>query len=146
MSLNFDFTAMIDRLGQEEYDRITDSPFEEGKWHPVTDALIWMTMSVGLPGITEKTVDKFVERALALQALSGGDLQSNDGRIVITEEDIRNHLGMRMNVGTESDATFKTKLFRMAIKEGELLDRKQKVSAHAKCAERAEKIKETADA
>jgi hypothetical protein len=119
MSLDFDFTGMIDRVGRKEFDRITDHPNPDNKsWHPITEGLIWMTLSVGLPGIHTKYVDKFVERAAALQAVQGGWLATSDGKILITEEDIRAHEGMRTNVSFENDAKFYAKLTKIAIEEG----------------------------
>ena len=99
MSLNFDFSTMIERLGQAEYDRITDSPFEKGKWHPVTDALIWRCMSLEMRGIDEKNVDEFIWRCKFLQSLTGThDMANNKMDIWITEQDIRNHIGLSTNV------------------------------------------------
>jgi hypothetical protein len=119
MSLDFDFTDMINRLGREEFDRITDHPDPDNKgWHPITEGLIWMTMSVGLPGIHTKYVDKFVERAAALQAVQGGWLATSHGKVLITEEDIRNHEGLRTNVSFEPDTKFYAKLAKIAFEEG----------------------------
>lgn len=128
MSLDFDFQKMIDRLGREEFDRITDHPTEAGKWHPVTDALIWSCMIVGLPGINDQTVDTFVRRMAAMQAINAS-LHSQDGPIYITEEDIRNHAGLSTNVSKDSDAKFAKKLFDVAVGEGQRKFRMQGKSA-----------------
>jgi len=136
MSLDFNFEDMIERLGREEYDRITDHPTKGGEaWHPVTETLIWVCMAVGLPGIHGKYVDKFIARTQALQAISGGDILSQDGRIHITEEDICAHEGLRTNVSFESDAKFYAKLFRIAQEEGERKARQQGKSAFDAVAE-----------
>lgn len=129
MALNFDFTEMKNRLGQEEYDRITDSPFEKGKWHPVTDGLIWMSMAVGLGGITEKNVDKWIERALIYQAVTDPYLITASGMVMITSDDIRNHIGMWTNVSNESDAKFRAKIMRAALANGQRKERLQEGSA-----------------
>lgn len=138
MSLNFDFSEMIERLGQEEYDRITDHPTQENKWHPVTDAMIWACMAVGLGRITEENAEKFAERLIALQAVSGAML-TGEKPVYLTEEDVRNHIGMRTNVTDESDQTWKTRLFRTALDAGRYPINAQGMSGHAKAAELAEK-------
>jgi hypothetical protein len=132
MSLNFDFTDMVNRVGKEEFDRITDHPDPDNKsWHPVTDSLIWLCMIVGVPGIHGKYIDKMIDRAAAVQGLlSGGYLMSQQGKIAITAEDIRAHEGLKTNVSFDSDAKFYAKLFRMAKEEGERAGRLQGMSAY----------------
>jgi hypothetical protein len=65
---------------------------------------------------------------------SGGFLVSSEGRIVITEQDIRDHEGLSTNVTFESDTKFYAKLFRMAKDEGKRSARLQGMSARAKAA------------
>lgn len=134
MSLDFNFEDMIERLGREEFDRITDHPTEAGKWHPVTDQMIWACMSVGIGKITEATVEKFIERYAALQALNSGDMIGKDGRFYITGADVRNHIGLRTNVSDETDAAFAEKLFRIAKEEGLTGMNRQRISAFDNCA------------
>lgn len=133
MSLNFDFTRMIARVGKEEYDRITDHPTIKGKWHPVTDTLIWATMAVDIGAITEDNVDEFADRLLAVQAVSGPWMNSEDGPFYITREDVRNHIGLRTNVSKKSAAQFAKRLAEMAVEEGKRAERKQCDSAHTRC-------------
>jgi hypothetical protein len=131
MSLNFDFTDMIERLGREKFDRITDHPTEANKWHPVTDGLIWLCMICGVPGLHGKYLDKAVARIAAVQGLlDGGYLSSQAGKIVITEEDVRAHEGLRTNVSFETDAKFYAKLYRMAVEAGERAARLQAMSGY----------------
>lgn len=139
MSLDFSFTDMIDRVGRKDFDRITDHPTKGSEhWHPVTETLIWVCMAVGLPGIHTKYVDKFIARCQALQAISGGDILAQSGRIHVTEEDIRAHEGLRTNVTFESDAKFYAKLFRIAQEEGARKARQQGKSAFDAVAELVE--------
>lgn len=142
MALHFDFTDMIARLGREEFDRITDHPTEGGeKWHPITDSLIWATMIVGIGQITEKTVDEFARRLAAYQAIDGGMILREGGRIHITREDVERHIGLRTNVTKESAATFNAKIARAAIEAGERAQRRQSQSAWAAIAQTVEKAK-----
>ena len=135
MSLDFDFTAMIERLGQEEFDRITDHPTIKGDWHPVTSALIWATLSVGFGSITDENADTFANRLLALQAISGGDILTDEGRIVVTREDVHRHIGMRTNVTTMRVGEFNKRLAQNALEVGSRMERKQKASAFDRIAE-----------
>lgn len=140
MSLNFDFTDMRARLGNEEYDRITNHPNPDcNELHPVTDAMIWLCLLVGMPGVTEKNVDKFTARVLAYQGANGGYLDGPDGSVWITGEDVRNHIGLRTNVPLENDSKFYAKLYRMSLDEGRRAERLQNKSAHAVAKELAEK-------
>lgn len=134
MSLNFDFSDMIARVGKEEFDRITDHPDPENKsWHPVTDGLIWLCMICGVPGIHGKYVEKMVDRVAAVQGLlDGGYLMSAEGKIAITEEDVRAHEGLKTNVSFDTDAKFYAKLFRMAKDNGDRASRLQGMSAFNK--------------
>lgn len=103
MSLNFDFTAVIKRLGQEEFAKLTSSPYDKDKWHPVTNALIWGSLAVGLGDIKEDNVDEWSFRLRLLQLLGfNGTLEYNDGSsIQLTRKDVENHIGMRTNVTNE---------------------------------------------
>jgi hypothetical protein len=105
MSLDFDFKDMIERVGREEFDRITTSPQTRGQenmqWHPVTDCLIWATMPLDLGEITEKNVDEWTWRMSLYQRLRGPYLKSKDGAFRITRKDIEQHIGMVTNVITE---------------------------------------------
>ena len=106
MPLNFHFDKMIERLGREEYDRITSSPATRGKkspqWHIVTDCLIWASMSLGLGSITEENVDEWTWRMSLWQRLRGPHIKTNKRAIRITREDIENHIGMITNVADET--------------------------------------------
>lgn len=140
MSLDFNFSKMIERVGKEEYDRITDHPTEKGKWHPVTEALIWATLGAGFGNIKdEKAADEFADRVLMLQAVNGGYLQGKDGDVYVTREDVHNHIGMWTNVFPKEPATkFYAKLARMALEAGKRKERLQEVSAHELCKPKVE--------
>lgn len=83
-----------------------DAP-EGGKVHrPVTEALIWKTMSIGIGQITEKNAGEFYARVHLVEQLDGASLMmpNEDGDIVptgISADDIRRHIGL------ETNATYK---------------------------------------
>lgn len=74
----------------------------ENEWG-ITETIIWMTMSVGLQGITEENVDEFCARAAILQALHSPWLSQG---IYVTDEMIRRRVGLFTNVGNEKRAAW----------------------------------------
>lgn len=108
MSLNFDFTGMIKRVGQQEFERLTTSPYpsEDGKakWHPVTNSLIWSSMTLSMGNISEDNVKEWAFRLRMLQLVGGDAPEFSDGdyKVWITEQDIRNHIGMHTNCTTKT--------------------------------------------
>jgi hypothetical protein len=147
MSLNFDFKEMIDRVGQAEFERFTTSPYpatdgEGVKWHPVTNSLIWSSMTLQLGSITEGNVKEWAFRLRMLQ-LVGGDLpefSDGDYKVWITEQDIRNHIGMRTNVTTKTREQWLKQQFGKGT-EHMLKKLDQPGSAHELVAEHAAKNK-----
>jgi hypothetical protein len=70
----------------------------EGTEWSITEAIIWMTMSVGLQGITEDNVDEFVYRSAFVQAIYGPWLSYG---IYVTESMVRRRVGLFTNVSDE---------------------------------------------
>lgn len=118
MSLNFDLTSVKKNLGDERYNEVTTSPetrnAPEGqqRWHPVTDALIWMTMVVDMNEITEKNVDEWSFRIGIMQKVRGTpEFAGGIGSFFITRKDLTDHIGLRTNVGNKSRSRFLAKIF-----------------------------------
>jgi len=94
-----------------------------------TDTLVWATMTVGMGDVTEKNVDEFIRRILIYQKVVGPLLTGpvNEDGTVYTPEDedaplpegvkrgkirmtadvIRQHIGLSTNVADISKAKFK---------------------------------------
>lgn len=110
MSLNFDLKAVKTRLGEARYEEVTTSLIEENnakQWHTVTNSLIWLSMGVGLGRITEDNIKEWSFRLALIEKIDGPSIQFNDGRKVsITEEDLRNHIGLSTNVSDEKRAAW----------------------------------------
>ena len=87
MALHWDLTKVDD----------SEALMEGTEWS-ITETIIWMTMSVGLQGITEDNVDEFVYRAAFVQAIHGPWLSYG---IYITESMIRRRVGLFTNVSDE---------------------------------------------
>lgn len=93
MSLDFDYS----KVDRDKY------PDIEGDINPVTNALIWHTMNVGM-GQHEGKEDEWVFRVLFFEKALSPSLQrydENADRFVnrpLTAEEIRDHSGLRTNV------------------------------------------------
>lgn len=97
--------------------------------HPITDALIWATMSVGLNEITEANLDEW-EKRLALaysvswiskQVVFGG--YEDDGNIkweprMITRADLERHIGLETNASYESPSAWRKRVMERMEQEG----------------------------
>jgi hypothetical protein len=76
---------------------------DEGEW-PITNALIWATMGVGLGEITEKNAAEFYARVKLSEKLVGQMLNRGPEPYWITAEDVRKRVGLRTNVSNEGRA------------------------------------------
>ena len=65
--------------------------------HPVTNAIIWATMNMGLR-LTEKNLPDFLARMRLAQKLIG---PMGPGGVAITDEQVRAHVGLYTNVSDE---------------------------------------------
>ena len=65
----------------------------------ITDAVVWLTMAVGLGEITEANCEEFCRRAALVQMLNGPWLIRG---IYVTDEMIRRRIGLGTNVSNET--------------------------------------------
>lgn len=77
---------------------------------PVTQAVIFATMAVGINHITAATVDKFAERVAAWESAHGTMLTSTDGPRPLTRDDVYDHIGLHTNASRFTDREFTKKL------------------------------------
>jgi hypothetical protein len=100
-------------------DQIKD--YEEVCWiedrlNPVTEALIWATMAVGIPQITDDNADEFYdrlhrwERLVAYYVIEGGK-----GPRPITREEVKAHIGLHTNASRLTRAQFGKKLMEVPV-------------------------------
>lgn len=95
----------------------------------MTDTMIFMTMHVGIPEITEKNWEHFAERMFALQA-TGSFITTGEGKpYYITREDVKRYIGLKTNASKLSIATFKTRVYGAAVAKGRALTVKNKAEA-----------------
>jgi hypothetical protein len=91
---------------------------DERRMNPVTEALIFGTMSVGLGAITDKNVDEFAARFRIIEKIHGAMLYKpdpdNEGQIVdwyLSDEDFIAHIGLSCNVTDESRSKWAQRIF-----------------------------------
>jgi hypothetical protein len=94
--------------------------------NPVTDAIIWKTMSVGMGQITVKNFEEFFVRAKMSEAVFGSSMTDGHGMDVgLTREDIRRHIGLSTNVSGMTEAQFARRLTDYMRKEAQAEERRQ---------------------
>ena len=105
-----------------------DDPVEgKGRYmRGVTEALIWATMLLGIPQITEKNYLEVYKRNLKLGKVGINFLnqwKDDDTLIkrVFTLEEIKQHIGLSTNASTRTNAAFNKNLLRILDEE---IDRK----------------------
>ncbi len=93
------------------------------KLNPLTNALIWATIPVGINHITEKNVEKFFIRVSAIEQVSGSFLNELHGdKIVerpITLADLKQHIGLWTNASSLTDAQFRRNIAQRAMREAQ---------------------------
>lgn len=120
----------------KNYEELCFSTDEDGneKMTPQTEAMIWLTMSVGIGNITEKNAPQFYSRVRAYETLFGSFLISFDenGKKYhpITPEDVVKHIGLRTNVTLESDASFKNRMFKNFMRDAGQIFKNAKIESN----------------
>ena len=95
MPLNFSFRDV------ENWEEVCRD--KDGRVNGVTEALIWLTMTIGISDITHKNYEEFHRRLLEWDICSNSyPVRTNGmGNRHITLEEIRKHIGLSTNAGSE---------------------------------------------
>lgn len=110
MSLNFNLSKIKD------FEKACYVETSEGlRYNPITEALIFATMAVGLGQITEKNVDEFARRLDVVQGIDGCFLRGADGKpYSLTKEHVQKHIGLTTNASNWQRRTFDSKMKKAA--------------------------------
>lgn len=87
----------------------------EDEW-PITNALIWATMSVGIRDITEETIPEFYARLSVWESIVGPMLYESDpetGKATergVSVEDLRRRIGLHTNASSMTRAEWRKNL------------------------------------
>lgn len=121
MSLNWD----LSKINGGDFKAVTqiESPYDDPNEgikkgdmirNPVTTAIIWATMAVGLGEITEKNFEEFYRRLHlwehSVQSFLSWGQDKDYANRYITYDEVKAHIGLRTNVSKESDSVFFKKL------------------------------------
>ena len=81
-------------------------------WHPVTEALVWSLLGIGMDNITSDNVDEVYTRLEMYGHVYGNSvLTTSDGKgRGLTYEEIAQHIGMTTNMTTLTKVKFKNRL------------------------------------
>ena len=79
---------------------------------PITNALIWGTMSVGMNEITNSNWREFYSRAYMIQTIHGGWLIETGESRFITPQEVKDHIGLHTNATNYTAAKFKSNIDR----------------------------------
>lgn len=139
MPLSFNYENVVNK------DVVCTDPSDPDKYHPVFNALIWLSMICGYNQITEKNYTKVHERIAMYEQVSGAFLHrsNDDGKPVpvrITEVDVALYVGMTTNASLLTDAEWVKKIAKLARDRGMTEAQYQGTSAYALHAERAEEL------
>ncbi len=77
---------------------------------PITNALIWGTMSVAMNSITEKDWREFYTRCHMIETIHGAWLFYDHKPRFITPDDVQSHIGLHTNASQMTNARFKTSI------------------------------------
>ena len=100
---------------------VADEYKADGEQWRITEALIFVTMVVGINRITEDNATTFAERLAAYQKVRGALLSNYDGETVterpVTAEDVRARIGLSTNATPMTNAAFKRRMADLLMEE-----------------------------
>ena len=126
MSLDFDVTNMKNfNVLTTILEKDINTGEEVGrKWHPVTNALIFATMAIGMSSITEDNWEEFYQRLNMWERCVGCSLwradHQRDNKNFITPLEVYMHIGLHTNASRKTLAQFTKDCFE-AVKDGNYL-------------------------
>ena len=101
---------------------------KDGRVNGITEALIWLTMTIGISDITHKNYEEFHRRLLEYDIFSDSTpvRTKGIGNRHITLEEIRKHIGLSTNAGSElTRAAWEKRLKEILAIEVEYLKHKE---------------------
>jgi len=98
MSLNYELSRIAN------WQELLDSA--SGCTTPITEAIIFMSLIVGMNEITEKNALEFACRVHLFETYGDPLLTGPDGPVRITLANIQRHIGLRTNVNPHTRAKF----------------------------------------
>lgn len=123
MALSFNFSRV------ENNERVITNPRNDDEWHPVADALIWLSMICGFDSINNVNQNDVADRVLAYQHVVGPYLRIiKDGKpepVWITRKDVLRFTGMTTNANRMTRAQWQRRLGDIAMASSADAERKR---------------------
>jgi len=112
LALTYEFTNIKDYKNVVWIADPTEANPDQVRMNPVTEVLIFGTMSVGLGSITDKNVDEFAARFRIIEKVHGPMLVDGEGKHrFVTDEEFTAHIGLVCNVSNETRAQWARRIF-----------------------------------
>jgi hypothetical protein len=89
----------------------TEENPEAVRLNPVTEALIFGTMAIGIGRFTEKNIAEVAARFRIIEKLHGAMLTKNGEDAYLTDEDFLAHIGLFTNVSEETRFVWARRMF-----------------------------------
>lgn len=131
---------------------------ENGLEATKTNALIWATLSVDLPGITEKNAEEFFWRIKVLEQKQGpfiwrykgeGEAATEREAYEFTKEDIQRRIGLSTNVSTKPRIAWVARIVKNLLRENGQLDgpalKRELLASAPKTVKKAKKVQTAAE-
>ncbi len=130
MSLNFNYEGMQKHMSKAEWKHLTTHPEDldkkDQRWHPVGEALVWLSMLIGFSSITEKNYQMIAKRISAYERALGTYLKGTedikDKPTNITAADVKLYIGLGTNASTKTDAQFEKWLGSTLMREARITE------------------------
>ena len=98
------------------------------RMHPRTHTLIFSCMSLGMGEITEVNWEEFYARLHVLERVHGSLLMQDGLPVYFTPDDVRRHIGLRVNVAEEKRPSFERRIMR-GLREEAIREARKKGAA-----------------
>lgn len=104
---------------------------DDSQMNPVTESLIFATISIGIPKISKENCTEVFARLTMLETIYGPPFQAKDGPASYTLEDVRKHIGLGTNATPFTKAKFHGNITRIMRERANAALRKAEESATA---------------
>lgn len=95
----------------KDAERVTSMTVDgEERWHPVTETLVFMSLFIGMPTITEGNAAEFYTRTRMYETVFGPSLIKDGEFAMLTWEHVQSHIGLRTNATPKTRAKFNGEL------------------------------------
>ncbi len=87
---------------------------EKGVQRPATYSIIMCSMCAGYANVTEKNYEKIFERIHIYERARGAIYKTDaQGPLYVTLQDVKNHIGLRLNASVKTEKQFMENLYRV---------------------------------